>query len=224
MSWDTPCIRPSHILEEGCRFEDGGCEVARRTKKQSGQRAGAGPCRNPAIQVSGAADGAPTTDDLDLDIDVQAIYDEGIPEEEPFGIFKGAGRSATKEENGGDIDPPPIQNQNSKLDVVDLEAEETKGGYEDRLSPIDVREQRVDRARRVLGFQSQRGPGDKTDQAAAEDNRTTDVAKVSKYCIVQMKQQFKKHCNGYASSGIIARQQGFNRYSEPRAHQPAYAI
>ena len=49
----------------------GGLEVARRAEKQLGQVAGAGPCRDPATQASGVADGHPIIDDFDLDADVE---------------------------------------------------------------------------------------------------------------------------------------------------------
>lgn len=38
---------PVHALTDGCGFVGGGVDVARRVKKQEGQRAGAGPCRDP---------------------------------------------------------------------------------------------------------------------------------------------------------------------------------
>ena len=170
----------AHTLEEGCRFAVGGLEVARRAKKQVGQRAGAGPCRDPAIPASGVADGAPITDDLGLEPDVPAVDDEAAPEEEPFGILKGPGRAVTKEEQGGDLEAPPDQNQevSQPLDVVDLETEEEDiDGHEYGLSPINVRERRVARARRVLWLKSQHSRGDQADEVAAEDHRTTDVAK-----------------------------------------------
>ena len=51
--------------------------------------------------------------------------------------------------------------------------------YLDKLAPVTIREQRVARARRILGLnKSQQDRGDQTDQAAAEDHRTTDVSKV----------------------------------------------
>ena len=102
-----PCLRTrlphdsAHVLEKGCRFADDGLEVARRTKKQVGQRAGAGPCRDPAIPASGAVDGASATDDLGLGIDGLTAYDEAIPAEASLGIFKACGRVAVKEEKGG---------------------------------------------------------------------------------------------------------------------------
>ena len=44
------------MLEERCRFVDGGLEVVRGTKKQLGEHARAGPCRDPATFVGGEAD------------------------------------------------------------------------------------------------------------------------------------------------------------------------
>ena len=67
--------------------------------------------------------------------------------------------------------------QNSSLDVIDSE-EDDSGGYTGKLSPITAREQRVTKARRILGLnEQQQDRGDQTDQAAAEDHTTTDVAK-----------------------------------------------
>ena len=66
-----PIIDPRHTLTERCRFEDGGVEVARRTKKQPGLQAGAKPVKDPTIQAAGVADGDPVTDDLHLDEDVE---------------------------------------------------------------------------------------------------------------------------------------------------------
>ena len=64
-------IDPKHTLAEGCMFEDGGVEVARRATSQLGLRAAAGPARDLAIQAEGVADGDPIIDDLDLDMDVE---------------------------------------------------------------------------------------------------------------------------------------------------------
>ena len=65
-----PAEDPRHTLVAGCRMA-GGLEVARRAEKQLGQVAGAGPCRDPATQASGVADGHPIIDDFDLDADVE---------------------------------------------------------------------------------------------------------------------------------------------------------
>ena len=46
------------------------------------------------------------------------------------------------------------------------------------MSQLSVREQRIAKARRVLGLKAQHDRGDQADQTAAEDHRTTDVAKV----------------------------------------------
>lgn len=56
-------IDPDHTLEDGCRCADGGLEVVRRAKKELGERAKAGPCRDPATPASGIADAGPITDD-----------------------------------------------------------------------------------------------------------------------------------------------------------------
>ena len=52
-------------------------------------------------------------------------------------------------------------------------------GCLDGLSPVIVLEQRVAKARRILGFHKpQHSRGDRAEQAVAEDHRTTDVSKV----------------------------------------------
>ena len=68
-------IDTKHTLIQGCRYEDGGVEIARWTKKQLGLQAVAGPVRDLATPAAGIADGDPITDDLTLDEDVG---DEGI--------------------------------------------------------------------------------------------------------------------------------------------------
>lgn len=82
------------------------------------------------------------------------------------------------EEKGGytAVTPNQIQNPSPEdvVDVIELENNEN-GGCVDPLSPINIREQRVAKARRALGLKSQRDRGDQADQAAAEDDRTTDV-------------------------------------------------
>ena len=70
--------------------------------------------------------------------------------------------------------PPQNTNQDS-IDVIDIGEEE---GDTDPLSPIIVREQRIAKARTVLGLKRQRDRGDQADHGVAEDHRTTDVAKV----------------------------------------------
>ena len=82
--------------------------------------------------------------------------------------------------------------------------EEDNDGFDVKLSPVTVREQREARARKLLGLNNKADRGDRADQAAAEDHRTTDVAKVF--------QQFRseddsviRHCNVCTSSGTIAR-------------------
>ena len=78
----------SHTLGEGCRFADGGLEKTRRAKKQQGERARAGPVRDPAIPAGGVADISPVTDDdLGLDLDVPTEYDEALREDETLGIL-----------------------------------------------------------------------------------------------------------------------------------------
>lgn len=188
---------PSHILEEGCRFAGSGREVARRTKKQFGQRAGAGPCRDPPIPVSGAADGAYITDDLGLDIDVPTTCDEAIPQEESLGTFGCLGRAVTKDDKGAETEVCAIKNQdqNSQLDVIDLETEDIDG-YEYRLPPINVREQRVTRARRVLGHQvpaQSRRPRRPRRRRRPQDNRRgKSIAVITWYRRIHNQKSFTK--------------------------------
>lgn len=62
---------PDHTLEEGCRFVDDGLEVSRRMKKQLGEQAEAGPCRDVAIPAVGEADVRPITDgNFELDANI----------------------------------------------------------------------------------------------------------------------------------------------------------
>ena len=80
-------VDPSYILDEGCRFADGGPEVARRSKKEVAEHAKAGPCRDFATPAGGSAASAPITDDdLGLDVDVPVIYDRALQEDETFGV------------------------------------------------------------------------------------------------------------------------------------------
>ena len=145
-------------------------------KEQFGEHAGAGPRRDFAIHVGGETDRRPITDDdLGLYIDVPTAYDEALQGEHTFGTFRGLGRAATKEEKGGDSSQPPLKHH---LDVIDLEEERDNDGYDDPLSRVTVREQRVAKARRIFGLKSQRSRGDQADQAAAEDHSTTVVNKV----------------------------------------------
>ena len=70
----------------------------------------------------------------------------------------------------------PIQKHTQDLvDVIDIDDEE---GYADLLSPISIREQRIARARGVLGFKQHHDRGVQADPGAAEGHRTTGVAKV----------------------------------------------
>ena len=67
------------------------------------------------------------------------------------------------------------------FDLIDLEEgiDTIKDGWADKLSPVTVREQRVARAREVLGLNKpKQDRGDQADQAAAEDHRHIDVSKV----------------------------------------------
>ena len=149
-------------------------EVARRTAKQLGLRAVAGPTRDPAIPAAGVADGGPLTNDLELDVDVG---------DEDIGAISAPSAGArdqvfTKEERCEGT--PPTSTDLS--DLIDLEEEEidtTEDGWQDQSSPVTAREQRVARARRVFGpSKPKQDRGDQADQAAAEDHRTTDVSKM----------------------------------------------
>ena len=58
---------------------------------------------------------------------------------------------------------------------------EDNDGYNDQVSLIIVREQRVAKVRRTLGFKSskdQRNRGDQADQSVAEDHWTTGISKL----------------------------------------------
>lgn len=62
---------------------------------------------------------------------------------------------------------------------MDLTEEGDNDGHLGWLSPVAVRGQRVAKARRILGLnEEQHCRGDKADQRAAEDLRTTDVSNV----------------------------------------------
>ena len=69
-------------------------------EKQLGQKAKAGPCRDPAIPAAGVVDGDQMIDDIDLDKDVSK--DRVITEDETLGVLRGEGAVATKEEKEGD--------------------------------------------------------------------------------------------------------------------------
>ena len=71
--------------------------------------------------------------------------------------------------------PPPISTDNL-MDLIDFEDDE---GLIGKSSLVTVREQRVARARQLLGSNKpKQDRGDQVDQAAAGEHRTTDVPKV----------------------------------------------
>ena len=79
----------------------------------------------------------------------------------------------------GEKEDTPRQHLNSFPDTAHLTETADNDGFEDRLSPVIVREQRVAKARRIFGLnEPQRSRGDHADQKAADDHRTIDVAKV----------------------------------------------
>ena len=112
---DKPAEHPAHTLVEGCRFAHGEKEVARRVKKQLGQQAKAGPCRDLAILAAGVVDGDPIIDDFDLDGDfpggafsapgggaiIAPQEDRVITGDEAFGALRGDSGAVTKEEGEG---------------------------------------------------------------------------------------------------------------------------
>ena len=56
-------------------------EVARRVKKQLGEKAKAGPCRDQAIPAAGEVDNGTVIDDnIDLDADVEIEDDSAVAE------------------------------------------------------------------------------------------------------------------------------------------------
>lgn len=72
--------------------------------------------------------------------------------------------------------PPPVDTKRL-LDLIDHE--EGDEGLNDKFSPVTIREQRVARARQLLGLtELKQDRGDQVDQAVAEDHRTIDVSKV----------------------------------------------
>ena len=75
-----PAEDPGHTKTEGCRYVYGEGEVIRRRRKELGQNANVGPCRDPAIPTAGVVDGNPIIDDnLDLDHDADgAISAPGV--------------------------------------------------------------------------------------------------------------------------------------------------
>lgn len=56
-------------------------------------KAEAGPCRDPAIPAVGAAEVGNLTDDLDFDLEVPHLQEEGT-----FGVLRGLGSAVAKEE------------------------------------------------------------------------------------------------------------------------------
>ena len=80
-------------------------------KKEFGEQAKSGPCRDPAIPARGVADAEPITDDLWLDLDVPKVYDMALQEVDTFGVMCNLRRVATKEENGEDQVPPNSQDK-----------------------------------------------------------------------------------------------------------------
>ena len=176
---------PSHTRDDGCRYGPGGREVYRRIKKQFGVRAKVGSVRDPAIPAVGEADVMLITDDLDLDADVGGAIrafgalsafgeEEVVREDEALGIMRGGVGVVAKE---GRVVGDTHQNTNKLPDLVDLiEDEEDHDVFNDRLSPITVRERRIAKARQVFGVNKKlEERGNQADQAAAEDHRTTDV-------------------------------------------------
>ena len=103
------------------------------------------------------------------------VYDRELQGDDTLGVLRILRRVATEEENGGDRVPPNSQNQGQEEDVMDV-IDLDEAGYVDPLSPIPVREQRVAKARRALGFNAQVDREDQADQAAVQDHRTIDVA------------------------------------------------
>ena len=172
-----------------------------RTKKQFGVRAKAGPVRDPAIPAAGEVDVKHISDHVDLGADIDGVIrtpsvistpdgaisapgalsalggEEVVREETTLGIMRGGAGAVTKEEGvAGDI----CQNNEHLPELVDLiEDEAENDGFIDRLSHIFVREQRIAKARQVLGLNKElEERGDQADQAAAEERITTDVTKV----------------------------------------------
>ena len=136
--WTSPACfrrRPAndleHALFDGCRRSVGEIEVARRLEKELGERAKAGPCRDPAIFAAGRADLRPIIDDdLGLDADVrfevgartpaEEEEDRATIEEETPGIRKNLGRVVTKEEEEHDnAVPPASQTSQEELHIID---------------------------------------------------------------------------------------------------------
>ena len=145
-------VRPhddlDHALAVGCRYADGGKEVARSVKKQQGQTAGVGPARGPAIPAAGVADRDPITDDIEFDADVGgAISAPGGGGLSPPQASGELSRRRNKRRGHPHPIPPNLQ------DLVDLteDEEEDNDGFTDRFSPVIAREQRAARAREIFG-------------------------------------------------------------------------
>ena len=88
-------------------------------EKQPGEKAKAGPIRDPATPAAGVADGNPITDDIDLDVDVDGVVsafggvictpgeDRVATEEEILGIMLGGDAGVvTKAEKEIGYTPP----------------------------------------------------------------------------------------------------------------------
>lgn len=175
--WDREaCLRtrpgdhPDHHLDSGFWYGPGGLAGERRRRQRDGVPAKAGPCLGLAFLAVGRRDSGPVIDDLGV------YFDVGPPlqEEDTLGVLRGLRPDVvTKEERRSEV---PIQKlQDSSIDVIDIDDEE---GYIDLLSPIIVREQRIAKTRKVLGFEQQHDRADQADQGVAEDHRILDVAKV----------------------------------------------
>lgn len=99
--WIRPAGDSIQTYEEGCRFVVGSVRVARRRKKELGEKAKVGPCSGPATPAVGVVDVGPLADgNLELDADVGVAPRGSVPS----GV---ANRAVTKEEVGGD--PPPLK-------------------------------------------------------------------------------------------------------------------
>ena len=100
-----------------------------------------------------------------------------VAEHETLVVPRAVGNEvATKEENEGDTHLP---NRTPVPYAVDLTEDEDNDCYEDRLSPVIVREQRVAKARRIFGLnQVQHSRGDQVHQMEAKHKRTTDASNV----------------------------------------------
>ena len=87
--------------------------------KQFGPQVGAGPCRDLAIFAASVVDGGPITDDMDADADVAQDDSRVAAGNGTFGVFRGDGAVATKEQKGGDAP----HNRQHLFDSIDLIAD-----------------------------------------------------------------------------------------------------